>query len=188
MALVHFSKLFAVEDAKLAKLTADPSGGTATYGSLIDVPGIKSIGLSGTVEAKELRGDNSLLDARSVLKSLTLSVAHAKISLDVLPILLGGTSTDSGTTPNQKVTYDLAGTDSPNYWKFEAKTPTDGVDFIGGDGHIILHKCVVSGLPDVGFAEEDYRNVGFEAVTSPLLATGRKWLTIALNETAAAIA
>lgn len=187
MALAHFSKLFAVEDAKIAKLTADPSGGSATYGSLIDVPGIKDIQLSGTVEAKELRGDNSLLDARSVLKSLTMTINHAKISLDVLPILIGGTTADSGTTPNQAVTFDLAGTDTPNYFKFEAKTPTDGVDFIGGDGHIRLHKCVVSGLPDIGFAEEDYRIVGFSAVTSPLLATGRKWLTVVLNETTVTI-
>lgn len=187
MPISHFSKEFAIEDAKIAKLTADPSGGAATYATIIDVPGIKEVTLSGTVESKELRGDNALLDARSVFKSLSISVKHAKVSLDVLPVLLGGTTTDSGTTPNQKVTYDLLGTDTPNYFKFEAKTPTDGGDVIGGDVHIVVHKCVVSGLPDIGFAEEDYRTVGFDAVCSPLLATSRKWLTVIFNETAAAI-
>lgn len=187
MPLSHFSKLFAVEDAKIAKLTSDPSGGSAVYATIVDVPGIKEVTLSGTVEAKELRGDNALLDARSVIKSLSISVSHAKISLDILPVLLGGTTADAGTTPSQTTTYDLTGTDTPNYFKFEAKTPTDGADTIGGDVHIVLHKCVVSGLPDIGFAEEDYRTVGFDAVCSPLLATGRKWFTVKFNETAASI-
>lgn len=188
MPLARFSKVFAVEDAKIAKLTADPSGGTATYGTLVDVPGIKEVTLSGTVNAKELRGDNSLLDAFSTLQSLSISVSHAKISVDVLQTLLAGTITETGVTPAQKTVWGLAGTDSPNYFKFEAKTPTNGADFVGGDVHILLHKCVVSGLPDIGFAEEDYRTVGFDAIASPLLATGRKWVDVVFNETALAIA
>lgn len=188
MALVHFSKLFACEDAKLAKLLTDPSGGTETYGPLIDVPGIKQVTLSGTVESKELRGDNSLLDVFSVLKSLALGVTNAKISLDVEAVLLGGTVVDAGVTPNQTVTHDLSGSDTPNYFKFIARTPANGVDFVGGDAHLTLWKCVVSGLPDVGLAEEDYKIVGFNAATTPLLSTGRKWRRIVFNETAAAIA
>lgn len=188
MALVHFSKLFAVEDAQIAKLLTDPAGGTETYGPLIDVPGIKQVTLSGTVESKELRGDNALLDVNSVLKSLTLGITNAKISLDVEAVLIGGTVADSGLTPNQKVTHDLSGTDSPNYFKFIAKSPANGSDFVGGDVHITLWKCIVSGLPDSGFAEEDYKIVGFNAATSPLLSTGRKWRRIVFNETAAAIA
>lgn len=188
MPISHVSKAFAVSDAKIAQMTADPAGGTATYASVIDVPGIKEVTLSGTVNSKELRGDNALLDARSVLQNLSITVSHAKISLDVLAVLLGGTNADSGTTPNMLATFDLLGADTPNYFKFEATTPADGADTIGGDVHIVLHKCVVSGLPDLGFAEEDYRTVGFSAVCSPLLATSNKWLSVTLNETAVAIA
>lgn len=187
MPLSHFSKLFAVEDAKIAQMTADTSGGSATYAAVVDVPGIKEVTLSGTVESKELRGDNALLDARSVFKSLSITVSHAKISLDVLPVLLGGTTTDAGTTPNMTATFNLLGSNTPNYFKFQAKTPTNGADTIGGDVLITLHKCVVSGLPDLGFAEEDYRTVGFSAICSPLLATANSWLSIALRETAVAI-
>jgi hypothetical protein len=184
-----FSKLFAVEDAKIAAMTADPSGGTTTYGSLVDVPGIKEVTLSGTVETKSLRGDNTLLDSRSTLQSLTLTVSNAKLSLDVLPLILDGAKVDSGVTPNMVATYDLLGSDSaPPYFKFEAKTPTDGADTIGGDVHIVLYKCTLSGLPDLGFAEEDYRTVGFSATCSPQLGTLNRWLRIVFNETAAAIA
>lgn len=187
MPLSHVSKAFAVEDCKIYEMTADPAGGSATYGSAIDVPGIKEVTISGTVESKELRGDNALLDARSVLKSLSVSVSNAKISLAVLSVLLGGATVDAGTTPNMTATWDLLGSDTPNYFKLSAKTPADGADSIGGDVLVTLHKCVVSGLPDIGFAEEDYRTVGFSAVCSPLLATANKWLTVALRETAVAI-
>lgn len=187
MPLSHISKAYAVEDAKIYEMTADPAGGSATYGTAIDVPGIKEVTISGTVNSKELRGDNALLDARSVLKSLSATVSHAKISLSVLPVLLGGATVDSGSTPNMLATFDLLGSDTPNYFKLVAKTPADGADTIGGDVLITLHKCVVSGLPDIGFAEEDYRIVGFSAVCAPLLATANKWMTIALRESAAVI-
>lgn len=188
MPISHFSKVYAVDDAKIAPMTADPSGGTTTYGSLVDVPGIKAVTLSGTVNTKSLRGDNTLLDSRSVLESLTLAVENAKMSLDVLPIILDGATVDSGTTPNMAATFDLLGSDSaPPYFKFEAKTPADGADTIGGDLHIVLFKCTLAGLPDLGFAEEDYKTVGFSATCSPQLGTANRWLRIVLNETAAAI-
>jgi len=184
--LAHFSKLYAVDDCKIAKLTADPAGGSPSYGSILDVPGIKTATISGTVDTKELRGDNQLLDKNSTLKSIQVAVQHAKLSLDVLAILQGGAVVDAGTTPNQTATYTLLGTDTMNYFKLEARTPANGADFIGGDVHFVLHKLIISALPDIGLTEEDYRIVSFTADASPLISTS-KFLTIVENETAAAI-
>lgn len=186
MPLVHFTKWFAVEDAKIALVTADVPGSSTTYGALIDVPGIKSVKLKGSIETKELRGDNALLDKDSVLKSLTATIEHAKLGMDLLPIV-GMTVTDSGTTPNMKATASLVSGARPKPFKFEAKTPTGGVDTITGDGHLVLYKCVASGFPDMGHAEEDYQIVSFEADAMPTLGTGLKWLDLVMNETAAVI-
>lgn len=189
MPISHISKAYAVEDAKITPMTADPAGGSTTYGTSIDVPGIKVVTLSGTVNTQSLRGDNSLLDSRSVLQDLTLAVEHAKLSLDVLPVILDGSTTDSGTTPAMVATYNLLGSDNaPPYFKFEARTPANGGDVIGGDVHIVLWKCTLSGLPDLGFAEEGYKTVGFSATASPQLGTANKWLSIILNESMVAIA
>lgn len=186
MPLVHFTKWFAVEDAKIALVTADVSGSSTTYGTIIDVPGIKSVKLKGTIETKELRGDNALLDKDSVLKDLSIAVEHAKLGYDLLPIV-GMTVADSGTTPNQKTTASLVSGARPKPFKFEAKTPTGGVDTITGDGHLVLYKCIASSFPEFGHAEEDYQIVSFEADAMPTLGTGLKWLDIVMNETAAAI-
>lgn len=187
MALSHVSLVFATEDCKIAKLTADPAGGSPTYGTSIDVPGIKSVKISGDIDTKELRGDNTLLSKLSKLTNIQAEVENAKMSLDVLPVILGGATTDSGTTPNQVATYDLLGSSNMNYFKLEAKTPTGGVDTITGDAHFILHKLMLSDFPDLGTDEEDFAPTGFTADAAPLAGTSNKWLSIVLNETAAAI-
>lgn len=187
MPLSRVHKWFAVEDAKIAALTADPAGGTTTYDTLIDVPGIKEIGLSGDVETLSLRGDNTKLDQQSILTDLTIEVSHAKLSLDVLSILLGYDVTETGTTPAQTVTADLTAAGAAlGAFYLEAKTPAGGVDVVGGDGHMIFWKCVLTSFPEIGFAEEDYRTVSFEAGVTPRLSDGR-WHRIVVNETAAAI-
>jgi hypothetical protein len=188
MPLSHVSKIFAVSDCKIAKLTADPAGGSATYATAIDVPGIKEMTLSGSVESKELRGDNVQLDVTTVPGGLTVAVSHAKLSLDVLAVLLGGTVTDSGTTPAMKAAYVEALGNTMNYFRVEGLTPSNGADSIGGDLHFTLHKCILSSYPDLGFAEEDYRIVSFEASAVYLNATGNKRMTIDINETAVAAA
>ena len=187
MAISHESKLYAVEDAKIAAVTADPSGGTTTYGSLVDVPGIKSVSISGDVSTVELRGDNRLLDANSTLSRVDLTFEYAKLSLDALDIMLGGSVTDSGTGDAEIGTYDLLSTDTLGYFKFEAKTPTAGVDVVAGDAHIVLWKCMLSSFPEFGMAEEDYQTFTVSAIAVGRL-SDNKWLSVVFNETAAAIA
>lgn len=187
MPAAHFSKVFGTQDAKVAKVTDDPSGGSVTYAASVDVPAIKSVEISGDVNTVELRGDNSLLDSATTLTNISAAVTHGKLSLDVLGVLLGPTVVDSGTGTTEVATFDLTATSALNYFKLEAATPSTGSDFVGGDVHFVLHKCIINGFPDIGTAEEDYRTSSFGVAAVPLLATGRKWLSIVFNETAAAI-
>ena len=187
MPLVHFTKWFAVEDAKLAPVTLDVSGSATTYGAIIDLPGVKTCQLDGTVDVKELRGDNTLLDKDAVLTGLKVKVEHAKVSLDTIAALFGLTVVDSGTTPNQKSTLSFVSGARPKPVKLEAKTPTGGIDYITGDGHIVFYKGILSGFPMQGFNEEDYQTVSFELECFPTNGTGLKWMDLVLNETAAAI-
>lgn len=181
MPVTHFSKVFAVTDAKIAKLLTDPSGGSPTYATSMDVPGIKEVTISGDIERKELRGDNGLLDVDVTISNVTAQVNHAKLHLDVLAIILGGTVTDSGTTPSQVAEWSLLNTSKPGYFRLEAVSAS--ADPVGGAVKFTLHKAIASGFPDLGLAEEDYRTTGFQASCMPLLANG-KWITAAVHETA----
>jgi hypothetical protein len=183
MAISHTTKWHHVNDAKISVMTADPAGGAAAYSAAIDVPGIKEIGVTPTFRNQELRGDNQKLDESSELVAIALTFRHAKLSLDVLSALLGGTVTDAGTGSTETATYDHLGATVLPYWKIEAQTT--GVDLIGGDGHLIFWKCIVSAY-DLGFAEENYRLFGGGARTMPRIADD-KWFRIVENETLAAI-
>ncbi|KRV48782.1 phage tail protein [Wenjunlia vitaminophila] len=187
MPLSRVTKIYSVQDAKISALTADPSGGSPTYGTPIDVPGIQEMTITGEIEVKTLRGDNTKLATNSALTNVQVSVTHAKLSLDVLAAILGGAVTDSGTTPAQKTAWTLSSDDAtlPPF-KLEGVTPPNAVDIVGGDLHWVLHKLTLSSFPEVGFANEDFRVVSFTADADPLLSTG-EWITATLNETASAI-
>lgn len=185
MPLTHVTKIFAVTDAKIAKLTADPAGGSPTYATAVDVPGIKSIKIEGDIDVKELRGDNQLLDKDAVIKNLKATIGHAKLSFDALGAMLSAAAVDAGTTPNQTVTWDLLGSSTRNYFSVSGVSLSS--DVIGGNVSLKLHKCVLSSMPDLGFEEEDYQLSSFEVEAMPLLANN-KWLSAVLNETAVLVA
>lgn len=186
MPLSHITKVFAAKDAKIYPLTADPAGGSPTYGTGIDVPGLKTVGISGDINSAELRGDNTLLDAQSTIGNLSVSLEFAKTSLDLLAAFFQNTVVDSGTTPNQKSIWGLIGTSSLGYVGLTAQAV--GADTITGDVTFMLHKMMLSSFPELGLEEEDYKTSSVEFAAMPLLATGNKWLTVTLNETAVAAA
>lgn len=187
VAISPVTKVYSVQDAKISPLTADPDSGTPTYGVPIDVPGIKSFEIGGDIETKKLRGDNRAMGSNSVVSGVNVKVEHAKLSLPALAAITGGTSTNSGTSPAQKTAYSLTGGSNLPAFKLEGVTPANGVDIIGGDLHWVLYCCTLSKFPDLGFADEDYRTVSFEADANPLISTGQ-WIDAVLNETAIAIA
>ncbi len=186
MPISHDTRWYAVDDARLARLTADASGAAGpTYGTLLDVPGIRSVGITGDVNSSELRGDGRRIDQSSKLAGLSLTFEFAKSAFDIFAVLAGGTVADAGVAPNQTATWQLLGGDTMNYFMFEAQTK--GVDTIGGDGHLRLWKCILTSFPGLGFGNEDYQTFSVDAAASPLTSTGRL-LTGTLNETAVPIA
>lgn len=155
MPITHTHKLYSTADAQVSKLLTDPAGGSATYGALTDVPGIKTVGLGFELNTVSLTGDNKELETDTTLRAVTVAFSHAKVSYDALAVFLGGTVTDSGTTPAQIARFRRLGADVLPYFKFEAKTPTSGVDTIGGDAHIVVYKGKVTDY-SIPFAEQDY--------------------------------
>jgi hypothetical protein len=183
-ALNHTTKVFAVQDCKIAAMTADTTG-APTYNSVIDVPGIQKVGMTFDMTNVTLSGDNVLLESDSILVGVKLTFDHAKLNFDVLQILIGGTVADTGATPNRQTSYVRAGTDVFSYFKLEAATPTSGVDTIGGDLHLLVEKCKVTGY-NLGFAEEDYQ-IFSGAADGVFTASSNELFRLVMNETSSAI-
>jgi hypothetical protein len=190
MALGHTTKMYGVNDAALHKLTTDPAGAPPTYGSKVDVPGVKSMKATLAMDTKTLRGDNTLLSADSVLKEISGTLEYARHSFDLWTALTSATATDAGSTPNQTVTMTITQSTLPAFALLEAQTLQ--TDYVGGDVHIKAWKCMPGSMP-LGYAEEDYEIQSFDFTAVPVIGTpagtpANAWLTFVANETAAAIA
>lgn len=179
MTLTHVSKVFAVRDGKIRPMIAD-NGGATTYATALDVPGLKSVGISGDVNTKELRGDNALLDSQTTITSLKVEFEFAKIDLDVLKSVAGGAVVDSGVTPNQVASWQMGGQTLLPYFGFECLSI--GADTIGGSVGFRFPKVVLNGFPDLGLAEEDFQTVKIGGAPIPAL-SGKPWIEVFLHET-----
>jgi hypothetical protein len=185
MPISHITKVFAVTDIKIYPLTADPAGGSPTYGTGVDVPGAKTLTITGDIETKQLRGDNGLLDQASSLTNVQASMEFAKLSLDLLAAWFANTVADSGTTPNQKSVWTLLNTTGLGYFGVTGRAV--GADILTGGVEFQLYKTILASFPEMGLAEEDYKTHSVEFATMPLLSNG-KWIGVPIYETLAAIA
>jgi hypothetical protein len=189
LALSHITKNYGIDDAKVYKLLTDPSGAPPTYATAVDIFGAQSMEMTLATDTKELRGDNTLLAADSIIKDLTGKVNYGKFNFDVWVQLTSMTATDSGSTPNQKTVMTMAATDSPAYAKVEAQSKH--VDYVAGDLHYIVYKLIPMNLL-AGFADENYKIQEFGFTSIPLIGTigggpAQAWWSAVTNETAIAI-
>jgi hypothetical protein len=184
MPLSHITKVFAAKDAKFWPITADVAGGTITYGTGIDVPGLKTVAISGEINSAELRGDSVSLDRQSSLGAVNVKMEWAKQSLDILAALFSNTVTDSGTTPAQISKWELLGTTKLGYVGMSCSAL--GADPVAGDTQFVVAKMVLTSFPEMGLAEEEYKTFTAEFGAMPTLANS-KILSNSIFETAAAL-
>jgi hypothetical protein len=182
MPLPTETKLLELKDVKISPLTSDAN--PPVYGTAVDVPGIQTLEITPKIASKELRGDDKVLDVWARCESIDWKWSCAKLPLAVLDILLGGSVTTSGTTPNQKQTYALAGADRPGWFKIEGQVAyvEEGL----GDVHVVLYKCKCTGGAAFGVGD-DFAKLEASGVAIPLSATD-KLFDVVFNETATEIA
>lgn len=167
-------------------LPAAPSTGATVFMTTgYPLTGAKGLVYTPQMKTVDLRGDNTFLDTDSVLQSISFELTMAKINFDVIALMLGGTVTDSGTTPNQQTSWSLPDSPTFNYFRLEARCKS--ADPPAGDIHIILNKVKAADAPLVGFVEEDYDYPKLKLKPVPPNGT-TPWLQIVMNETALPVA
>lgn len=165
-------------------LATAPSTGEAVFQSSgYQLVGVKDMTVTTTMKTVDLRGDNTYLDTDSVLEALEFDVDVAKVNLDAMAIMLGGTVVDSGTTPNQVSTWSLPTQPTFNYFKLEARCFS--MDTPGGDIHIVCNKAKAADAPIFGLTEEDYNmpKIKVKAVP-PVTGSLTPWMQVFFNQTA----
>lgn len=182
MTLSKQTIVLGIDDAKIFELTEDSSS-VLTYGAAIDVPGIQKIEMTPRITEKGLSSDEKILDYYVKMDYISWAFYSAKISLEALAILEGGTITTTGTTPSQVHTYSISGSSAPKYFKFEAKANYSAGEV--GDFHLRLYKCKANNV-DVQYTASDYAIVSASGMAIATTHDGRI-KDYVINETAAAI-
>ena len=160
MALTKTSGLFGVQDCQIAPITTDASGSAVVYGTLLDVPGIKSLKWDLNVKEVENRGDEQILDVETNVEYVDVSWENAEVSLDVLAAINGGTVTTTGTADTEKNAYLFAGSQTSGYFKLLAKPKRGYTD--AGVHDVLLEVFKVRGTLSVNFTGEGYATCSFK--------------------------
>jgi len=143
MAIATETVIFDVYDAKVYPLMTDIVGASPTYGSAVDVPGIAQVSMDPNIISAELKGDMRVLAKRGRIDRFNMNMTYGKLAMDVLEIVIGGTVTSSGTTPNEVQTLRFAGSLSLPSFKvaFQITDTDEGI----GDLTVVAYKCQVTG-------------------------------------------
>jgi len=179
-------KLMELDDVAIAQLLTD-STTAPTYSTSVNLNGSTKLQVSPKTETKKLHGDSQLLDVYQRTTEVEINVEFALLSLQALKVMMGGSYTSTGVTPDQTTTYSLKGTDTaPPYFKLEGRWTYAGEGI--GDAHVVLYKCKATDLPDIEIndANGNFGTVKMKGIALPCVSNS-SWFDIVLNETRTAI-
>lgn len=158
MTLKTVTKLFGVDDAKLFPVLKDDET-EFTCGAGIDLPGVRQISLTYEMEEKSLMGDEKVLDVSNKIKSITFNMEYAKLSLEVLSQLTGGSYSKTGTGDDEVGKFSFGGGDLPNYFQLKAQILDTSNE--GGDVHFCIYKAKATAIPING-TQNDFATFTFD--------------------------
>ena len=183
MALTTITKLYGVDDCKLIPITEDSS--TAfTLGTAIDLPGVRQVSVTFEIDTKDLMGDEKTLETSSKVKSVTVNAEYAKLSLEVLAQITGGSFSADASTG----TFSFSGGDMPGYFQLQAQIKD--TNNVGGDAHIIVYKAKATSAPING-TQDDFAIMNFDCkgvFTTYEFDGKQKLLDLKVNATETALA
>jgi hypothetical protein len=161
--------VYDIHDAKIYKLLTDPVGGSPTFGPAVDVPGMAEFSVDPNFVTQELKGDAKVIAKKGRADRFTVSVTYGKIALDVQGVLMGGTITDTGTTPAMVGEWSMPGTNSLQYFKMEASI--EDVELGLQQVQVILYKCQLTGGTLISGATDTFGQPTLEIDAIPLDST-----------------
>ena len=164
---------FGLRDVKLTPL---PSGTGA------DLPRVRSVEVSLTSDNTELTGDDTTVAVRVFNLRVEGSIEAGGINPAAVAIMVGGTVTSTGSTPNAKKTIAIGSATNAGYFKLEGQVIADD----GGDFHILVYKAKVTTGPTWTFTGGEFTltTADFTGVADD----DDKIIDLVWNETATAVA
>ncbi len=136
-----------LDDAKIALLTADTTT-APTYSASVDVPNAVELNFQLQMKTATLEGDAVVDAVYSKVTHATGTIRFRAVALDLDANVLGGTVTQTGTTPNQVTTLDILGSSMAAYFKVEGRAAwVEGIDGVAAGDRLTVWKAKVTTGP-----------------------------------------
>src|SRR5687768_8573323 len=103
---------FGMRDIKVRPINA-----AGTVGASVDLPVARTLSFEEAEDFTELRGDDGVVAIRGAGPAVNFELEEGGIDLAAYAVMAGGTVTVTGTTPNEKRTYNKKTTDSRPYFQ-----------------------------------------------------------------------
>lgn len=130
----------------LSDLKASIVGALDVPGTSVDIPGVQALTWNVTSNSQDVQGDDATIAIARDAKGLDGSFRIAKINLEGLAQVNGGTATTTGTTPAQiKVLYEASAAPS-RYLQLVGQS--NSYDLSGSAYRVTLYKALVTGGPN----------------------------------------
>ncbi len=156
--------IYDVNDAAVWPMTSDIDNSEPVYGTQRDVPGIAEVSVEPNMQTAELKGDARVLAKKGRTDRINGSATYSKLSARVLDVILGATTAESGTTPNQVARTILASPATLPYFMFAFQILD--VDPALGALNVYLPKCQLTGGTLIATSSDNFGQptMQFEAI------------------------
>lgn len=173
---------FGIRDIRITPITPDA---LETPGTPLDLPAARTMSFTEAEDFEELRGDDKVITSRGLGPSVEWELEAGGLHLDVYKAIVGGTLTDTGTTPNQIKKLAKKATDSRPFFKAEGQAMSDN----GGDVHVVLYRCRATGDVEGSFEDGSWYLTACSGTAFPSqkVATLDALYDLVFNETITAI-
>jgi len=138
---------FGLRDVKVYPI--DDAG---NLGAGVDLPAAQTFSFKEAETFEILKGDDLNLASHGGGPTVTWELESGGISLEAYAVIMGGTVTLSGTTPNQIKTYTKGALDQRPYFQVEGQAISDS----GGDFHGVVYRCKADGGFDGSMANSKF--------------------------------
>jgi hypothetical protein len=146
---------FGMRDIKVTPITANVAG-AITYGTFVDLPAAQTLSWNTTEDYEQVRGDDIVQGEHGNGRLIEWELAAGGISVDAAAVMLGGTVSSTGVTPNVVKTLAWLGTTAAPYFRIDGQAINDN----GGDFKVVIYRAKATGGMEGEFADGSFFTSG----------------------------
>jgi len=157
---------FGIRDIRITPIT---NAATEALGTPLDLPAARTLSFTEAEDFEELRGDDKLLLSRGTGPRIEWELEAGGVELSVYNAMIGGTLSETGTTPNQVKKVRKLATQARPYFKVEGQAMSD----TGGDVHVVIFRCRATGDVEGEFSDGNFYLTTCSGTAFPSVAGGQ---------------